>query len=138
MPAFPQRWLFVLSAVLTGAAHAAALPPDTLRELDAAAHQLERAALLRYVATDTTEAAHLLDARDHLRAAEPILRGPLRERVLRLDFDISRDAGAAAADLTVPPLDALGPVSVLPTLDRADLGTLAQRAEQIALQAQAG
>lgn len=138
MPEFPRRWLFLLGAALTGAAHAAALPPDTLRELDAAEHQLERAALLQYVATDTTEAAHLLDARDRLREAEPILRGRLHERVLRLDFDIGRDAGAAAAELSVPPPDALSRVSVAPLLDRADLGALAQRAERIVLQAQVG
>ncbi len=138
MPEFPKRWLFVLGAALTGAAHAAALPPDTLRELDAAARELERAALLRYVATDTTEAAHLLDARDWLREAEPGLRGRLRERVLRLDFDIGRDAGAAAAELSVPPPDALSRVSVALMLDRADLGALAQRAEQIDLHARTG
>ena len=133
-----RRSLLALGAVLCTAAQAAAPPADALRELRTATHELEQAALLRYVATDTTEAHHLLAARDLLREAEPQLPGPLRERAQRLDDDIGRDAGAAAVDVTSPLADALGPVSVLPTLDRADLGALAQRAQRLARLAQTG
>ncbi len=132
----PQRLLILAAAALSVVAQpAAALPAATAQELRQAAHQLDEAALQRYVATDAAEAKHLLAARDLLREAEPVLRGALRERVQRIDFDIGQDAGAAAAGVDAPWLDALGPVSLRPTLDRADLGTLAQRANRLAAQA---
>lgn len=127
-----------LGVALCAAARAAAPPTDALRELHSAAHELEQAALLRSVATDATEAHHLLAARDLLREAEPTLHGPLRARAQRLDYDIGRAAGAAAIDVTSPLPDALGPVSVLPTLDRGELGALARRGLRLARQARTG
>lgn len=130
-------WTAVLAAaVYAAAAPAATLPSTALHELRSAEHQIAEAELLRNVANDRTEAQHLLAARDLLAEAEPSLHGALRQRAQRLEFDIDRDAGAAAADISSPLPDALGPVSVLPTLDRADLGALSQRSLALVQQAQ--
>jgi hypothetical protein len=132
-----QQWISLLAAATIGASvQAATLPGDTLHELRRAEHQLAEADLLRNVANDRTEAQRLLAARDLLAEAEPSLHGALRRRAQRLEYDIDRDAGAAATDITSPLPDALGPVSVLPTLDRADLGTLSQRSLALVQQAQ--
>ncbi|MGE5339804.1 MAG: hypothetical protein ACM3PU_18415 [Gemmatimonadota bacterium] len=121
----------LLFAAAVSAAHADSLPGDTLQELHAAEHQLQEAALLRNVASDDAEAQHLLTARDLLAEAEPSLHGGLRQRAQLLEYDIARDAGSAAVDVTSPVPDALGPVSVLPTLDRTDLGSLARRGKAL-------
>jgi hypothetical protein len=108
------------------------VPNDTLHEVRAAAHEIAEAALLRNVARDEVEAQHLLAARDLLAEAEPNLTRPLRARARRLDWDIGRDVGAAALESPADRFDALGPVSVRPSVDRADLGLLAQRAQTLA------
>ncbi len=126
----------LLYAAAISAAHAAPLPGETLRELHAAEHQLQEAALLRNVATDDTEAQHLLAAHDLLAEAEPSLHGKLRQRAQLLEYDIAHDAGSASVDVTSPLPDALGPISVLPTPDRADLVSLAKRSEALVQRAQ--
>jgi hypothetical protein len=128
--------LFALGAVISVATHAGTLPADTTRELHQAARELEQAALLRYVASDGTEARHLLAARDLLREAEGGLHGPVRENAMSLDWRIGRDLGASAVTGAADAApDALGPVSALPALDRGDLGVLAQWAQDLVTRA---
>jgi len=127
--------LAVLLLTVAASARAASVPANAAEELRSAAQELAQAALLRNVATDDTEAQHLLAARDLLREAEPTLESPLREQAQRLEFDVGRDAGSAA-DLAEPPgASGLVPPTALAPLDRDGLGQLAQRGQSLAASA---
>jgi len=125
--------VFLLTAAAS--ARAASVPANVTDELRSAAQELAQAALLRNVATDHTEAQHLLAARDLLREAEPSLESPLREQARRLEFDIGRDAGLAAELAEPPGASRLAPPAALAPLDRDGLGQLAQRGQSLAASA---
>ncbi len=125
--------VFLLTAAVS--ARAAAVPVNVAEELRSAAQELAQAALLRNVATDHSEAQHLLAARDLLREAEPSLESPLREQARRLEFDIGRDAGSAAEPADLPGAPRLAPPAALAPLDRDGLGQLAQRGKSLAARA---
>jgi hypothetical protein len=134
MKNLPQITLPILALALASTA-GATTPADATDKLRAAAQQLEDAALLRNVATDRAEVQHLLAARDLLREAQPSLDGPLRAQAQVLEYEISRDAGAAGDKSSPAALLSPAPPAALAPLDRSDLDELALRSQALVRQA---
>ena len=119
-----------------GAAQAAAVPAEAIRELRAASKQLKAAALLGNVANDQTEAQHLLAARDLLREAEPYLDWSQCLQAKMLEHEIGRDV-LMTDDTGLPPPFAPAQSSATARVGRVDLAELARRGDDLARQAAA-
>jgi hypothetical protein len=123
----------VATLAATGASRAAAVPAEAIRDLRSASQQLEEAALLRNVASDKTEAQHLLAARDLLREAEPQLDWTQRLQATMLEHEIGRDilfadeADTMTLSLPIQP-------STEARVERDDLSELAKRGADLANQ----
>lgn len=124
----------VAALASAGAARAATVPAEAIRDLQTASQQLEQAALLRNVASDQTEAQHLLAARDMLRDAEPYLDWSQRLQAKMLEHEIGRDVRVADdADTPLPYLPI--PSNATARVERNDLSELARRGVDLAQQA---